>query len=374
MRYYKKNLTIFILFLCLFLSSCDVDSPVATTQNKILTSETISKLQTAADKMMKIYQTPGLVAFIFVEGEGGLLIKRGVSNTITNEPVNENNYFRIGSITKTFTTEAVLILVDEGLIDLDKQISFYLPTYNIPSGNIITVRMLANMSSGLFNYTYDDKFMYSIIASNGQKVFTPDSMLAASFRHPLTFEPGTKYDYCNTNTILLGLLITKVTGKTVSQVFEEKIFTPLGMTKTYWPISRYLSSPYSHGYFSGAGQLTDVTYWNPSQGDAAGILISKISDLIIWSKEIHERTLLSEKGKIERYKWNTFDPTSKNAYGFGLMKMGNWIGHDGTVLGYNTCCFYNETLKTTIILSANSNDDNPAESAFNEFTSILEMN
>jgi len=250
----KFCFTLLVTSLLFFILSCSNDTSPTEPQNKILTTETIAKLQSAADKVMREIQAPGLAAYIAVEGEGELISKRGVSNTTTNEPVNENNHFRIGSITKTFTTEAVLILTDGGLIDLDKSISYYLPEYKVPSGDKITVRMLGNMTSGLFNYTFDDPFMASIVLSNGEKVFTPDSMLAASFKHPLNFVPGTKYEYCNTNTILLGLLITKVTGKPVSQVFTEKIFQPLGMTATYWPTSRYLPYPYSHGYFSGAGQ------------------------------------------------------------------------------------------------------------------------
>ncbi len=372
-RISNSPIPIFVIsFLLLFFISCAQEPSPTEVNYKVLTSGTIAKLQTAADNVMKTSQAPGLVVYISVEGEGEIVLKRGVSNTTTNEPMNENNYFRIGSITKTFTTEAVLILVDGGLIDLDKSISYYLPEYKIPSGDKITVRMLGNMSSGLYNYTFDDPFMASIVQSNGEKVFTPDSMLAASFRHPLNFTPGAKYQYCNTNTIILGLLISKVTKKSVAQVFSEKIFAPLGMNYTYWPISRYLMSPYSHGYFSGAGQLTDVTYWNPSQGDAAGILVSKIYDLIIWSKEIRDGKLLTSKTKSERYKWDTFGASSVNAYSFGLTKLGNWIGHDGTVLGYNTFCFYHAGKKATIIINTNSNDNDPAELAFNELSRIIE--
>ncbi|MFA4853416.1 MAG: serine hydrolase, partial [Bacteroidales bacterium] len=94
--------------------SCKKDSSPTEPQKKILTEETIAKLQATADKVMMDKPTPGLIAYISVEGEGELYISRGVGNLTTSEPMNINNYFRMASVTKTFTTEAVLILAGEG--------------------------------------------------------------------------------------------------------------------------------------------------------------------------------------------------------------------------------------------------------------------
>jgi D-alanyl-D-alanine carboxypeptidase len=99
--------------------------------------------------------------------------------------MNINNYFRIGSITKTITAEAVLILADEGKIDLNKSISFYFPEYKIPSGDKITIRMPGNMTSGLFDSTNDMNLWTPYINSNREKVFIPEQLLALSFSHPL---------------------------------------------------------------------------------------------------------------------------------------------------------------------------------------------
>lgn len=88
-----------------------------------------------------------------------------------------------------------------------------------------------------------------------------------------------KIDYCNTNIVLLGLVIKKVTGKSVGDVFSDKIFQAVRNEKHFLALTRYLPYPYSHGYSSLTGSLLDVTNWNPSWGDAAGILISNISDL-----------------------------------------------------------------------------------------------
>jgi len=375
MKFWKFTNLFSLLIVCLFAFiaiSCKESSIPTEPQIKTLNAETIEKLQAAADKVMMENQTPGMMAYISVDGEGeGIYITRGVSNLATSEPMNINNSFRIGSITKTVTTEAVLILVDEGKIDLNQSISFYLPELNIPSGDKITIPMLANMSSGLFNYTDDMNLWTPYINSNGEKTFTPEELLALSFSHPLLFEPGTEYNYCNTNTVLLGLLIKKVTGKEVRDVFNEKIFQPLGMKNTFWPNTRYLPYPYNHGYTAQlTGSLIETTNWNASWGDAAGILISNISDMKIWTKEMYDCKLLSDKMKSERFAWIDDEPGGKYS-GFGIEKVFDWVGKAGSLPGYNSETWYNPVKKITIIINTNSWDGMPADNVFASFIDIL---
>lgn len=364
-----------IVFLIIFIViSCKDSSSPTEPQPTILTKANIEKLQAAADKIMMQIQAPGMMAYIRVEGEGELNITRGVSNLVTSDTMNINNYFRIGSITKTFTTEAVLILADEGKIDLNKPISFYLPELNIPSGDKITIRMLGNMTSGLFDYSIDMNLWTPYINSNGEKTYTPEELLAFSFSHPLLFEPGTTYNYCNTNAILLGLLIKKVTGKEVKDVFDEKIFQPLGIKNTLWPNTSFLPYPYTHGYSSSfTGSLIETTNWNTSWGDAAGILISNFSDLKIWTKEMYEGKLLSDKMKGERFGWVVDEPGIKYI-GFGVEKIFDWIGKSGSIFGYNSEAWYNPVKKITLIINTNSNDGFPADNVFASFINILTPN
>ena len=358
-----------ILFVTLILISCKGEplEPIPTT----LTNETIAKLQTAADKIMREYQTPGLAAYISVEGEPAFTLTRGVSNLITNEPMSINNYFRIASLTKTFTTETVLLLMDNGLIDLNKPILYYLPDLKLPKGSDkITVRMLGNMTSGLFNYSDDPDILTPWYTTGGETIFTPEQLVAsAGKKDSLNFTPGTKYEYCNTNTIILGMLIEKVTGKKVRDVMNEKIFQPLGMTNTYWPISVFLPYPYTHGYTYSPDFHTfiDCTNWNPSWGDAAGILVSNMHDLIMWSKELSEGNLLTANSKKERFLWNV-----SGEYGFGVEHISDWIGHPGIIEGYNSQIWINTVRKITIITSTNTNINQPAYRAFAEFAMILD--
>jgi len=369
---YLYSFPLMFLLLLLF-QSCTKDSSITGPENQILTDETIAELQAAADIVM-VY-TPGLIAYIVKEGEEEVIIKRGVSNLTTNEPVDENNFFRIASITKTFTTEAVLILADQQLIDLNATVASYLQEYNIPGSDTITVRMLGNMTSGLVSYTADTTFYKQLYFLRGEWVFCAPELIFYSSKYPLKFTPGSKYEYCNTNTVILGEIIKKVTGKSVSQVFAEEIFQPLGMENTIWPTSRYLPAPYTHGYSANVGSLIDVTNWNPSYGDAAGILVSNFTDLKIWAKEINEMKLLSASLKAERRGWIDEDPVNnpgQNYYGFGLMKYRDWIGHSGVIEGYNTQIYYNTVKDIMIIINTNTQDNNPAEGAFHLFADIID--
>jgi D-alanyl-D-alanine carboxypeptidase len=356
-----------ILFLSIMLISYSKDSNPVEPQTKILTEEVKAQLESAADKVFMEVSTPGMIALISVEGEGDYIIKRGVSNKETGEPMSENHYFRIASNTKTFTGAAVLILVDQGKINLDSTISYYLPEYNVPNGDKITVRMLGNMTSGLYNYSDDEGFWSSFSASNFLMTFPPDSLLAIAFRNPSNFAPGTKYEYCNTNIVLLGLLMEKVTGKPVKQVIDEKVIQPLNLKNTYWPDSNFLLSPYSHGYNSDfMGTLTDVTNWNPSWGYTAGVLISTIPDMKIWAKAVAEGKLLSEQMKLERFNW------VEDHYGFCVMKVNDWVGHPGTIFGYNSHVFYNSVKKITLIIFANTDTGFPVEYFSDAFRNILD--
>ena len=349
----------------LLLSCAGGSTPV---QPRVLTEATKTQLETAADSVFTELKPPGMIALISVEGEGDYLIKRGVGNTVTGRPMSEDYYFRIGSNTKTLVGTAVLILVDEGKIRLDTPIAIYLPEYNIPNGDRITVRMLGNMTSGLFEFSSDPAFFGPFLASSGYSyAYTTGELLAASFSHLPNFEPGATYEYCNTNLVLLGLLLEKVTGKPAKQVILEKVIQPMGLTHTYWPDSGSQTEPYTHGYTSALGDTIDATNWNPSWGYTAGILISTFADMKIWAKAVAEGTLLSKQMQAERFKWGT-----DNAhYGFCVMQIGDWIGHAGTIFGYNSHVLYNTEKKITYIVLVNTETDHPVEQFTNAFMGIL---
>lgn len=352
----------FILLLTVF--SCKKEN-LFEPPPQVLTKEVKSALSTIADRVFLESSTPGLIALVSVEGEEDFFIKRGVSNIETNEPIHEGNAFRIASVTKTFTGTAILMMADEDLINLDHPISAYLPEYNIPSGDDITIRMLGNMTSGLYNYSDSPELWEPFIASGFTLNFPPDSLLSIAFRQPMGFAPGTAYEYCNTNTILLGLLLEKMSNKSATQYIHEKICSPLNLNHTYFGGPFFLHLPYTHGYTCTDEGLTDATNWNPSWGWTAGALISNLGDMKKWGRLLASGALLSQAMKAERFKFG------EEGYGFCLecvnYKNDIWVGHPGCIPGYNTQLWHNAAKKTTLVIYANNDDLLPAQNLFIEY-------
>src|SRR5262249_61935198 len=131
-----------------------------------------------------------------------------------------------------------------------------------------TLRQLAQMRSGLYNYADDTT---KDLPQQRFRKWTPQELLEVSFRHPLVFPPGSAFDYCNTNTLLLGLVVEKVSGQSLASFIEQNILKPEGMTHTVFPAGAEIPSPYAHGYFKMAdGKTLDATDWYPSLGWASG--------------------------------------------------------------------------------------------------------
>ncbi len=363
---FTKNLAILFMLLLIFVS-CRKENSLTPTQQK-LTVKVKSELSAITDKVFLETSTPGLIALISVEGEEDFIIKSGVANILNNQPIHEDNAFRIASITKTFTSTAILMLADEKRINLDSSIAYYLPEYNIPSGHEITIRMLGNMTSGLFDYSEDSALWEDFLQSGFTLYFPPDSLLSIAFRNPSVFPPGTNFMYCNTNTVLLGVLLEKITEKDAYQVIQEKVINPLNLSNTYFGGPFFSSVPYSHGYMIGDEGLIDATNFNPSWGYTAGAMISKIKDLKQWAYHLANGSLLSETMKAERFNFN-------NHYGFCIQsiryKNDFWVGHPGSIPGYNTQMWYNLTDKTTIIINSTTDDNMPAQTLLIEFILLL---
>lgn len=153
----------------------------------------IDQIKFCADSVIKNTPVPGLVALV-VDHKRGInwLYAPGVSNTITNATMDASHTFRIASNTKTFTITVLLQLVGEGKISLNDKLSKYLPQY--PAADSMTLTMLANMTSGLFDYFDDERWSDSFKAIP-LRVWAPSELADLSFSHPLLFQPGTIFKY-----------------------------------------------------------------------------------------------------------------------------------------------------------------------------------
>ncbi|MEN8224003.1 MAG: serine hydrolase domain-containing protein [Bacteroidota bacterium] len=349
----KDQIAVFIPALLIFviLNSCAKhDEPI---KQALFPKAYKVQIDEMISETLESTNVPGVILGVWIDGVGEYCISEGTSNITTNDPMETDFHFRVGSVTKTFTGLAVLMLADEGLIDLDEPVQTYLPDKNIPRGDEITVRMLGDMTSGLYSYTYDSIFGAEFL-NNPDKVWYPDSLLALAFRNENLFDPGTDFFYCNTNTIILGLLVEKISNKTIPDFLKEKILMPLELANTYWPHGSFIPPSYAHGYTVQTidGHMADATYWNPSWAFTAGQLISTIKDLRTHIESLAKGGLISEEMLREQQQWIVIP--NKGKYGFGISNKNGWLGHIGSIPGYNTAMYRHEAAGVTIVINVNS--------------------
>lgn len=209
----------------------------------------------------------------------------GVAELGSTRPVPVRGRFRVGSVTKTFVATVVLQLVGEGRLRLNDPVATWLPGV-VPNGRHITVRHLLNHTSGLYDYLWtltlppDPEFLH-----NRWRTWTAAEMVGGALTNPPTFEPpGSAFEYSNTNYLLLGQIIQKVTGRSYGEEIQRRIIRPLRLRGTSVPgTSPRIRGPHPHGYVPvlehGELRLVDYTTMNPSVLGAGGQMISTTRDL-----------------------------------------------------------------------------------------------
>ncbi|MFJ2440564.1 MULTISPECIES: serine hydrolase domain-containing protein [unclassified Streptomyces] len=317
-----------------------------------LTPAVAARLDTAIRQVMREASVPGVIVGLWAPGKGSYVRAFGVADKATGAPMRSDLNVRIGSQTKTFTVTALLELVDRGKVKLDDPIAKYIS--GVPNGNRITLRDLADMRSGLFSYTMDAGF-FKALTSAPERPFTPKELLGYSFKHPVQFQPGAKFDYCNTNLILLGLVVEKAGGLPLGEFIRRNVLDPAGLSHTVFPTGAEFPSPHPQGYTdqTASGKVENSTGWNPSWGWAAGAMISDLHDLRIWSRVLATGTLLSPETQAQRLKTlPTAIPGS--GYGLGIFNVQGWIGHNGSLPGYESLTVYLPEAQATLVVLLNT--------------------
>ncbi|MFD3943094.1 serine hydrolase domain-containing protein [Streptomyces sp. NPDC058579] len=295
---------------------------------------------------------PGLVAGLWMPGKGRYVRATGVADKVTGEPMSTDVFLRIGSETKTFTVTALMKLVDDGRIKLDDPIAKYIA--GVPNGWKITLRNLAEMRSGLFPYTDDADFQQDLL-SDPSRYFSPHEVLAYGYKHKNPAEPGKVFQYSNSNLILLGLVVEKVSGHRLVDFLEKRVLRPAKLRHTLLPEGPEFPEPHPRGYTNQtlSGQVTDATDWNPSWAWAAGAMISNLEDLRRWARIVATGELLSPETQAQRLKFLPIGVPG-TSYGLGIMNSGGWIGHNGSIPGYETVTVYLPSQKATLVLMLNT--------------------
>ncbi|TQF65744.1 beta-lactamase family protein [Rhodococcus spelaei] len=334
-------------------SSATSTAPTSAENSATLDPAVVQRLDAAIDATMAQTAVPGAIVGIW--GPDGSYVKSfGVADKSTGAPMQTDFYSRIGSLTKTFTATGVLQLVDEGKVGLDDPISKYVE--GVPAGDQITIRELARMQSGLANYSESPAFQKAFFA-DPRAPFTPQQLLGYAFAEPATFPPGQGFQYCNTNYTLLGLVVEKVSGLPLPDYVQQKILAPLHMDKTVFPTTNAFPDPHAQGYTvqTADGKEAAATDWDPSWGWAAGAMISTLDDLHTWGPALATGTLLTPETQAQRLETVNAPGYAPNVgYGLGIFNADGWIGHNGSLPGYQTVTVYLPEKKTTLVIMTNT--------------------
>ncbi|MFL4489738.1 serine hydrolase domain-containing protein [Streptomyces sp. VTCC 41912] len=270
----------------------------------------------------------------------------GVADVTTGAKVPADGQVRAGSNTKAFTATVVLQLVGEGRVALDAPIERYLPKLvrgATADGRHITVRQLLQHTSGLPNYTdYLGDF-----AAYRHTHLPPRALLDLALAHRALFAPGTSWSYSNTNYLLAGLLVERVTGRPLAEALTHRVIDRIGLRHTYvpGPGDERLREPHPEGYQpSGtAGPLTDVTEEDPAWAGAAGALVSTPGDLNRFFRALLDGALLrpAQLAEMRRTVAAASGLWPGARYGLGLIGTplrcgGVMWGHGGDIPGYRT--------------------------------------
>ncbi|MGW7451783.1 serine hydrolase domain-containing protein [Streptomyces sp. NPDC054787] len=316
-----------------------------------LTPAVARQLDEAVRKVMTEANVPGVMVALSAPGKGEYVRAFGVADKATGAPLRTDMHMRIGSVTKTFTVTALLQLVDQGKVGLDDPIGRYID--GVPNGDRITLRQLAEMRSGLFNYSEDPGFDKALF-TDPDRPFTPQELLAYSFKHPVLFEPGAKFLYCNTNLILLGLVVEKASGQKLNDYINDEVVAAAKLKNTLFPTGAEFPEPHAQGYTNQTltGKVEDSAGWDPSWGWAAGAMISTLEDLRSWAKTLATGTLLTPATQAQRLKVVPALPGT--GYGLGIFNLHGWIGHNGSLPGYEAVVTYMPEEQATMVVLLNT--------------------
>ena len=302
----------------------------------------------------------GIVAAVVRANDTLLLNGYGKADVEWNVPMPPDAVFEIGSVAKQFTAAAILQLRDEGKLSLDDDLTKWFPDFDT-RGNKVPLRRLLDHTSGIVGLTEIPEF--------GMLVWNPrfprDSAYALIKRQPFQFRTGEAQIYNNSAFWLLGLVIEKASGMTYENYVEQKIFAPLGMSRSMYCNSSENVPRRAHGYGVVNGIIrrapTNVHTWP----FAAGSICSTAGDMVTWLKALHGGKVLSPKSYAEMITPSTLNDGTPLRYGMGLGvgKDGRgleFIGHGGSIAGFGAeATWYPKAQMAVVVLMNSSGNIDP---------------
>ena len=320
--------------------------------------------------------SPGM-AFLAAK-DGKIIYKgaKGMADMENNIPISTSTQFRIGSITKQFTAVAVLKLQEQGKLSIEDKLSKYLPDF--PKANQVTLRQLLNHTSGIYNYTNAADFIEGVT-----EPIKPQDMINKIQTYDYDFESGSRWSYSNSGYFILGDIVEQVSGKTLSQFWQEHLFTPLDMKNTgvYVNGSAYINEALGYGHEK--NETKRSLDWDMTHAGGAGNIYSTVEDLFTWNEALFNGQVLSPesfadvttKAKLNNDESVSVYGNSSYGLGIGLSELfgKGVVSHSGGLHGFSAYLGRVPSENLTVVSLSNfapanfSFDQNP----FNYLASIL---
>jgi D-alanyl-D-alanine carboxypeptidase len=333
-------------------------APATAAQGVSLPPELTAQIDRLAEAVLGNGVT-GAIVSVDDPSRGTYLKAYGTADA-TGTPMTVDMHYRIASITKTFTAHAVLELAGRGRLSLDDPLARFVP--DIPHGEVITVRDLLGMRGGVYDFTTDPDFLAHYQADPTLPGWSPQDALRIIRGHPeKATAPRTGTVYSNSEYVLLGYVIERTSGQPAPEYLADLIGR-MGLPATSFPTDTALPTPFSRGYVTttgeppaGSGPFRDATTSNPLVPWTAGALVSTVPDMTRWAPMLATGAGLAPQIAAAQQAWT---PASTDGvrvqYGLGIRQVGDWVGHEGTMLGYNSAVFHLPAAGTTVVVMANA--------------------
>ncbi len=303
------------------------------------------------DSLLDIYEKKNkLMLSLSIHEKGSLVYSRAIGYADVDAQVKSNTgtKYRVGSITKMFTSVMIQQLIEEKKLKLTTPLSKFFP--KVKNAKKITIQQMLQHRSGLHNYTDD----YAFLLINTTAA-TEDQMLDLIYQLPSDFEPGEKHSYSNTNYVLLGYIIEKLTRKSYNDALKERIVDKIGLPNTYYGGITNVSNNEARSYLYTNRNWTLHPEWDMSTIHGAGAIVSTTEDLLKFVDALFAFQLLSEESVKQMC-------SLKDNYGYGITSIPFYddflIGHNGHWDAFESVAGYIPALDMTLAFSANGKNAN----------------
>lgn len=297
-------------------------------------------LDATIDSLLQAKYKPNAPGAIFLIAKEGTIIYNkafGLSNLELNVPMISNSVFEIGSMTKQFTAISIMMLMEKGKLNLDDEITKFIPDYPT-HGNKITVHHLLTHTSGIKNFT-SMKEIRNIATKN----MAPTDLIDFFKNEPMDFNPGDEFKYSNSGYVILGYIIETVAEKSYADFVEQDIFEKLGMTSSQYASHSKVIKNRTSGYHNRNGYI-NTRYVSFTIPYSSGSLMSTVEDMNLWQQAIKNNSLISAKTTNKVFTNYTLNKGESINYGYGwhIKDLNGSLSyeHGGSIFGFKSMGVY----------------------------------